>query len=128
MPLKAIMRNKGKSMKPDYLNTPCANEGADDVIALLKLCQQLQSEKDGRERPAPGTYSRDEDEFADRIRSACVHALQLRQLLPITTTLSAIGAEMERQGEISVLPGEDYAQKALARLTVQYLSSGDNTQ
>ncbi|EPY5345262.1 hypothetical protein ACXDSS_005408 [Klebsiella quasipneumoniae] len=75
-------------MKPDYLNTPCANEGADDVIALLKLCQ----------------------------------------LLPITTTLSAIGAEMERRGEISVLPGEDYAQKALARLTVQYLSSGDNTQ
>ncbi|HAY2086847.1 MULTISPECIES: hypothetical protein [Enterobacter cloacae complex] len=115
-------------MKPDYLNTPCANEGADDVIALLKLCQQLQSEKDGRERPAPGTYSRDEDEFADRIRSACVHALQLRQLLPVATTLSAIGAEMERRGEISVLPGEDYAQKALARLTVQYLSSGDNTQ
>ncbi len=26
-------------MKTDYLNTPHANEGADDVIALLKLCQ-----------------------------------------------------------------------------------------
>ncbi|EOX8980569.1 hypothetical protein ACPW6J_003714 [Enterobacter hormaechei] len=115
-------------MKPDYLNTPCANEGADDVIALLKLCQQLQSEKDGRERPAPGTYSRDEDEFADRIRSACGHALQLRRLLPVAITLSAIGAEMERRGEISVLPGEDYAQKALARLIAQYLSTGDNKQ
>ncbi|MDE4761085.1 hypothetical protein PXW86_27690, partial [Klebsiella pneumoniae] len=32
----------------------------------------------------------------------------------------------ERRGEISVLPGEDYAQKALARLTVQYLSTGGN--
>ncbi|MBW4241022.1 hypothetical protein JRY02_20635 [Enterobacter roggenkampii] len=112
-------------MKTDYLNTPHANEGVDDVIALLKLCQQLQSEKDGRERPAPGTYSRDEDDFADRIRSACGHALQLRRLLPVATTLSA---GMERRGEISVLPGEDYAQKALARLTVQYLSTRDNKQ
>lgn len=99
---------------------------AGEIIKLLTLCQLLQSEKDGRKRPAPGAYSRDEDEFADRIRSACGHALQLRRLLPVTTTLSAIGAEMERRGEISVLPGEDYAQKALVRLTVQYLSTGDN--
>lgn len=101
---------------------------AEEIIELLTLCQQLQSEKDGRERPAPGTYSRDEDEFADRIRSACGHALQLRRLLPVMTTLSAVGAQMERRGEISVLPGEDYAQKALARLTEQYLSGRDNKQ
>ena len=44
------------------------------------------------------------------------------------TTLSAIGAGMERLGEISLLPGEDYAQKALARLTEQYLSGRDNKQ
>ncbi|MCE2004268.1 hypothetical protein [Enterobacter asburiae] len=98
---------------------------AEEIIELLTLCQQLQSEKDGRERPVPGTYSRDEDEFAGRIRSACGHA---RQLLPVATTLSAIGAGMERRGEISVLPGEDYAQKALARLTEHYLSNGDNIQ
>ena len=105
-----------------------AARAAEEIIELLTLCQQLQPEKDGRERPAPGAYSRDEDELADRIRSACGHALQLRRLLPVATTLSAIGAEMERRGEISVLPGEDYAQKALARLTVQYLSTGDNKQ
>jgi len=115
-------------MKPDYLNIPHANEGADDVIALLKLCQQLQSEKDGRERPEHGAYSRDEDEFADRIRTACRHALHLRRLLPMTTTLSAIGAEMEHRGEISLLPGEDYALKALVRLTEQYLSTKENKQ
>lgn len=108
-------------MKPNNLNDPYANEAADDIIGLLKLCQQLQSDKDGRERPAPGTYSRDEDEFADRIRSACGHALQLRRLLPVMTTLSAIGAGMERRGEISVLPGEDYAQKALECLKAEYL-------
>lgn len=115
-------------MKQIYLNDPHANEAADDIIGLLKLCQQLQSEKDGRERPAPGTYSRDEDAFADRIRAACGYAQQLRRLLPVMTTLSAIGAGMERLGEISLLPGEGYAQKALARLTEQYLSGRDNTQ
>ncbi|ELG3704686.1 hypothetical protein RN109_003671 [Escherichia coli] len=105
-----------------------AARAAEEIIELLTLCQQLQSEKDGRERPAPETYSRDEDDFADRIRSACGHALQLRQLLPLATTLSAIGAEMERREEINVLPGEDYAQKAMVRLTEQYLSGRDNNQ
>lgn len=105
-----------------------AARAAEEIIELLTLCQQLQSEKDGRKRPEPGAYSRDEDAFADRIRSACGHALQLRQLLPMTTTLSAIGAEMERRGEIRVLPGEDYAQKALVQLTEQYLSTRDNKQ
>jgi len=103
-------------------------QAAGEIVALLMLCQQLQSENDDRERPVHGTYSCDEDDFADRIRSVCGHVLQLRRLLPVTTTLSAIGAGMERQGEISVLPGEDYAQNALARLTVQYLSTGDNKQ
>lgn len=98
-----------------------AARAAGEIIELLTLCQQLQSEKDGRARLVPGEYSRDEDEFADRIRSACGHALRLRRLLPVTTTLSAIGAEMERRGEISVLPGEDYAQKALEYLTAEYL-------
>jgi len=105
-----------------------AARAAEEIIELLTLCQQLQSEKDGRERPAPGIYSRDEDAFADRIRTACGHAQQLRQLLPMITTLSAIGAVMERRGEISLLPGEDYAQKALARLTEHYLSNGDTIQ
>lgn len=113
-------------MKPNYLNDLHANEAADDIIGLLKLCQQLQSEKDGRERPEPGAYSRDEDAFADRIRSACGHALQLRRLLPAMTTLSAIGAEMERRGEITLHPGEDYAQKALARIAEQYLAIKEN--
>lgn len=65
-------------MKPNYLNDLHANEAADGIIGLLKLCQQ-QSEKDGRERPEPGAYSRDEDAFADHICTACGHALQLRQ-------------------------------------------------
>ncbi|WP_391488833.1 hypothetical protein [Leclercia tamurae] len=109
-----------------FLNDTLSNEATDEIISLLILCQQLQSEKDGRERPAPGTYSRDEDEFADRIRTACGHALQLRQLIPMKKSLSAIGAEMEHRGEICVLPGEDYAQKALERLIEQYMATKDD--
>lgn len=101
---------------------------SDNIVELLELSQLLQSEKDGRKRPAPGAYSRDEDEFTVRIHSACGHALQLRRLLPVTTTLKAIGTEMESWGEISMLPGEDYAQKALARFTEHNLSNGDNIQ
>lgn len=105
-----------------------AAQAAGEIVALLTLCQQLQTEKDGIERPSPGTYSRDEDKFADRIRVACGHALQLRQLIPMMITLSAIGTEMEHRGEISLLPGEDYAQKALIRFAEQYLSTKDHKQ
>ncbi len=97
-----------------------------EIIELLTLCQQLQSEKDGIERPALGAYTRNEDEFSDRIRVAYGHALQLHQLLAMMTTLSAIGAEMERRGEISLLPGEDYAQRSLDRLAEQYLATKES--
>jgi len=35
----------------------------------------------------------------------------------MTRTLSTIGTEMERFGEITLLLGEDYAQKALEQFT-----------
>jgi hypothetical protein len=103
-------------MKPNYLSDPNANEAADDSIDLLKLCQKLQSDRDKRKRTSPEKYSRDEDAFAERIRFACGNALLQHRLLPVTTILSAIGAGMERRREITLLPGEDYAQKALEYL------------
>lgn len=122
------MNLSGRDMTSFSINDSYAVEVANEMVALLMLCQRLQSEMDGGERPAPGRYSPDEDEFAERIRSACGLALQLLRLLPVTTTLRGIGTEMESRGEIIVLPGEDYAQKALARLTEHYLSNGDNIQ
>ncbi|MHA0962776.1 hypothetical protein [Enterobacter cancerogenus] len=108
-------------MKQDYLYDPHANKAADDIITLLNLCQQLQSEKDGKERPVPEVYSRDEDEFAERIRAACGYGLQLRQLLPMMSIMSAIGAEMECRGEISIMTGESYSNRALTHLMAEYL-------
>lgn len=104
-----------------------AAQAAGEIVALLTLCQQLQSEKDGRERPVPGAYSRDEDEFADRIRTACGQALQLRRLMPMMKSLSAIGTELERRGVISVMTGEDYADRALEYLMAKYLPDRGDT-
>lgn len=115
-------------MPRDYLHDLHSIEAADDVVALLKVCQQLQSEKDGRERPAPEAYSREEDNFADRIRLACAHATQLRHLLPALGCLSRIGAELERRGEINVMTGEDYAHQALDYLMAKYLPDNGETR
>ncbi|MFE0412337.1 hypothetical protein ACFW0S_26815 [Citrobacter freundii] len=63
---------------------------------------------------------------ADRIRAAYGHVLQLRRLLPVMATLSAIGIEMERRGEFSVMTGDDYSRKALEYLMAKYLpKNGD---
>lgn len=97
---------------------------ADDVVALLKHCQVLQSEKEGVIRPAPGAYSREDDPFADRIRQAIGYTRQLQHLLPMAQQLSALGMELERQGKIQVGVGEDYARQALAYVVAQYPASG----
>lgn len=87
---------------------------ADDVVALLKHCQVLQSEKEGMTRPAPGAYSREHEPFADRIRQAIGYTRHLQYLVPLSQQLSALGMELERQGKIQVGDGEDYARQALA--------------
>nr|HDC4297906.1 hypothetical protein [Enterobacter hormaechei] len=97
---------------------------ADDIVALLKHCLVLQSEKEGVTRPSPEAYSREEDLFADRIRQAIGYTRQLQHLLPMAQQLSALGRELERQGKIRVGVGEDYARQALAYVVAQYPASG----
>lgn len=52
---------------------------------------------------------------------ACGHAILLSQLLPMIHGMRAIGAELERRGNIHLAVGEDYAQKAHNWLTDQYV-------
>lgn len=101
---------------------------ADDIVALLKHCQVLQSEKEEVIRPAPEEYNRDVDPFADRIRQAIGYTRQLQHLLPMAQQLSALGRELERQGKIQVGVGEDYAQQALVYVLAQYPASGGTGQ
>ena len=101
---------------------------ADDIVALLKQCQALQSEKEGVTRGASGEYNRDDDPFADRIREATGYARQLQHLLPMAQQLSALGVALEQQGKIRVGVGEDYAQQALAYFMAQYPADGGTGQ
>ncbi|MBS0854408.1 hypothetical protein JK158_21835 [Enterobacter sp. JGM127] len=114
-------------MASTRINAPHEVQVADEIVALLTLCQQLLSEKEGKEWRVPSAYSCDEDWFAERIRTACSYATQLRHLLPMMSCLSSVGAEMERRGEINVMTGESYSQRALEYLKAQYLSDSGVT-
>ena len=103
---------------------PGAAQAVSEIVALLTLCQRLQSEKEGVIRPAPEEYNRDDDPFADRIRQAIGYTRQLQQLLPMAQQLNALGVALEQQGQIRVGVGEDYAQQALAYVMAQFPADG----
>lgn len=103
---------------------PVAGQAADEIVALLTLCLQLQSEKEGVIRPAPEKYNRDDDPFADRIRMAIGYARQLQHLLPMAQQLNVLGVALEQRGKIRVGVGEDYAQLALAYVMAQFPADG----
>jgi hypothetical protein len=94
-------------------------EGTDQTVArgieLLALCQELQSAKDGIDRPAPGTVDKTKtlDQFARDIGTATAFHSALLRLLPMTAQLADLGRKLEARGEITVTYGEDYAQAAL---------------
>lgn len=69
---------------------------ADDIVALLKHCQVLQSEKEGVTRPTPEAYSREKYLFADRIRQAIGYTRQLQHLLPYVVAQYLSSAETEQ--------------------------------
>ena len=98
----------------------------DDIeqgIDLLKLCQRLQSEKDGVRRPDVDVFvdkTKTLDEFAMRIFRAVTYMVSLRQLLPMKQRLGDLGRELERRGKISIAWGDDYAVAALNFVMSEY--------
>lgn len=87
----------------------------DRGVELLTLCQQLQSEKDGVDRPAPFEINKTKtrDQFAHDIGQAITNMTALRQLVPMVERLADIGRQLEKSGRIAVDSGEDYSQKTL---------------
>lgn len=84
-------------------------------IELLKLCQTLQSEKDGIERPGFGAIdpSKSLDGFARDVQASIVNMSTLYKLYPLHETLADIGRRLAGSGKISVAPGDSYADAAL---------------
>ncbi|MDK9790199.1 hypothetical protein [Vibrio sp. D431a] len=94
------------------------NQEIDRGIELLWLCQSLQSEKDGVERPSHFQIdkSKNLDSFAQDISRAVTNMSSLYQIMPKTKRLSEIGRELEKKGLIYLSAGDSYADAALAYL------------
>lgn len=78
-------------------------------IELLKLCQQLQSEKDGIDRPEPFVIDKTKtlDQFAQDIAATIFNISMLNKLLPMMMALSELGQKLHNEGKI-VIECEDY--------------------
>src|SRR3546814_12920492 len=84
-------------------------------IELLRLCQQLQSEKDGIDRPGLEEFDKTKvhDGFAMDINTAVTNMSALYKLIPMMLQLSALGRKLEAEGKVKVLHGDDYSPIAL---------------
>ncbi|ODS23602.1 hypothetical protein AB835_08295 [Candidatus Endobugula sertula] len=79
-------------------------------VELLALCQQLQSEKDGVDRPAVGSIDKSKvlDDFAMDISQAITWHNTLLKLVPLMQGLSQLGRKLEEDGRINPQIGDDY--------------------
>lgn len=93
------------------------------IIALLRHCQHLQSEQDGIRRSEPGhagvAAHETLDDFAQQIQTACVYASMTDRLLAMQSRLADLGHQLESRGLIEVPVGRDYADAALDWLSAQ---------
>ena len=82
-------------------------------VALLALCQKLQSQADGVDRP------KILDSFAGEISEAITFHYSLLKLLPMALKLADIGRALHAKQLVTVDYGDDYAEAALAYLSQQ---------
>ena len=84
-------------------------------IELLKLCQRLQTQQDGVQRPDAGVVDKSLalDQFAIDVDQSITLMTTLYQLMPMRTRLAELGMALERQGKIKPATGQDYAVAAL---------------
>jgi len=82
---------------------------------LLWLCQDLQSEKDGIDRPKHQAIDKSKtlDLFAQDISRSAVNMASLIKFFPMADKLRKLGRKLEADGLIKVDYGDDYAEAAL---------------
>lgn len=88
---------------------------SDRGIELLQLCSELQSEKDGVDRPAINQIDKSKtlDDFAIDIQTAATNMTALYKLFPLMNDLSALGRKLESEGKLKAEIGDDYSRLAL---------------
>ncbi len=82
---------------------------------LLWLCQDLQSEKDGVDRPRHTSIDKSKtlDTFAMDISRSATYMVSLIKLFPIMEQLAALGRKLELEGKITLDVGNSYSEAAL---------------
>ena len=92
------------------------NQEIDRGIDLLWLCQSLQSEKDGVDRPSHFQIDKSKtlDSFAQDVIQAVTNMSALYQMIRLTKRLSAVGRELEKKGLVELSAGDSYTDAALA--------------
>lgn len=87
----------------------------DRGVELLTLCQTLQSEKDGVDRPAPFQIDKSKtlDQFAKDIHAASTNVVALHKLIPQMLRLAELGRKLEKDGKLKLDYGDDYSTAAL---------------
>lgn len=91
-------------------------------MELLVLCQKLQSEKDGVDRPLPGVIDKTKtlDQFAKDIGRAMTNMSALHKLIPMMLQLGELGRKLEAEGKITVDYGDDYSTTALKSILAEH--------
>lgn len=91
-------------------------------MELLELCQELQSAKDGIDRPKPGVIDKTKnlDQFARDIGAAMTNMSALQKLIPMMLQLGELGRKLEAEGKIIVDYSDDYSTAALNYVCLQH--------
>jgi hypothetical protein len=91
-------------------------------IELLWLCQKLQSEKDGIDRPTHDQLDKSKtlDQFARDVSRSVANLSELYNLYQIDDRLSNLGRKLEKQGLIKMDYSDSYAESALAYFESQF--------
>lgn len=78
---------------------------------LLWLCQDLQSAKDGVDRPRHNSIDKSKtlDEFALDISRSAAYMVSLMKLLPMRDKLADLRRKLEAEGKITPDAGDSYA-------------------
>lgn len=90
-------------------------------VELLELCNELQTEKDGVNRPKLFEIDKSKtlDQFAMDVSQAATNMSSLYMLFPIMNDLAALGRKLESEGKIEVNVGDNLSRAALNYLLTE---------
>lgn len=90
-------------------------------VELLELCSELQTEKDGVNRPKLFEIDKSKtlDQFSMNVSQAVTNINSLHVLIPLMNDLAELGRKLESEGKIEVNAGDSLSRAALNYLLTE---------